>query len=205
MIGSVLGPHPYPTIVRDFQKVVGKEARKQILEQAKRLPHTLIACVGGGSNSIGLFSAFLKDADIRMIGVEAGGLGVTTGKHASRFQGGRVGILHGTKSYVLQDKEGQIQNTHSVSAGLDYPGVGPEHAEFHDTGRITYTSATDTEALEAFTLLSKLEGIIPALESSHAVAEAIKVARLNPKDHIIVVNLSGRGDKDLDTVIKHVA
>lgn len=204
MIGSVLGPHPYPTIVRDFQKVVGKEARKQILEQAKRLPDTLIACVGGGSNSIGLFWEFLKFPEIEMIGVEAGGEGIASGKHAARFEGGRVGILHGTVSYVLQDKDGQIQNTHSVSAGLDYPSVGPEHAKFHDTKRITYTSATDIEALDAFTLLSKLEGIIPALESAHAVAHVLKVAPKMSKDKIIIVNLSGRGDKDLDTVMKHV-
>lgn len=200
MIGSVLGPHPYPTIIRDFQKVVGKEVKKQILKQDKKLPDTLIACVGGGSNSIGLFSEFLKHPEIKMIGVEAAGEGVASGKHAARFSGGRVGILHGTKSYVLQNKDGQIQNTHSVSAGLDYPSIGPEHAEFHDTGRITYTSATDTEALDAFKLLSKLEGIIPALESAHAIAEAIKVAKVSPKEQTIVVNLSGRGDKDLDTV-----
>lgn len=200
MLGSVLGPHPYPTIVRDFQNIVGKEARKQILAQEKRLPDMLIACVGGGSNSIGLFSEFLNYPNIKMIGVEAGGFGIKSGKHAARFEGGRVGILHGTLSYVLQDKNGQIRNTHSISAGLDYPSIGPEHAEFHDTGRITYTHATDTEALDAFKLLSKLEGIIPALESAHAVAEALKVAPNMGKDNLIIVNLSGRGDKDLDTV-----
>ncbi|MEK7170469.1 MAG: tryptophan synthase subunit beta [Patescibacteria group bacterium] len=204
LLGSVLGPHPYPTIVRDFQKVVGKEARKQILAAEKRLPDTLIACVGGGSNSIGLFSEFLKHPDIKMIGVEAGGEDIRSGKHAARFEGGRTGILHGTLSYVLQDKDGQIRNTHSVSAGLDYPSIGPEHANFHDNGRIVYTHATDTEALHAFKLLSTLEGIIPALESAHAVAEALKVAPKMSKDKIIIVNLSGRGDKDLDTVIGYL-
>lgn len=200
LLGSVLGPHPYPTIVRDFQKVVGKEARQQIMKQEKRLPDTLIACVGGGSNSIGLFTEFLKYPNIEMIGVEAGGLGIASGKHAARFEGGRVGILHGTTSYVLQDKYGQIGETHSVSAGLDYPSIGPEHANLHDAKRIAYTHATDKEALDAFKLLSKVEGIIPALESAHAVAHALKLAPKMSKDKIIIINLSGRGDKDLDTV-----
>ena len=200
LLGSVLGPHPYPTIVRDFQKIVGKETRKQILKQERKLPDTLIACVGGGSNSIGLFTEFLKFPRIKMVGVEAGGEGIASGKHAARFEGGREGILHGTLSYVLQDKYGQIGDTHSISAGLDYPSIGPEHANLHDTGRIEYTHATDVEALHAFKLLSKLEGIIPALESAHAVAEALKLAPKMSKDKIIIVNLSGRGDKDLDTV-----
>lgn len=204
LLGSVLGPHPYPTIVRDFQKIVGKETRKQILKQERKLPDTLIACVGGGSNSIGLFTEFLKFPRIKMVGVEAGGEGIASGKHAARFEGGREGILHGTLSYVLQDKYGQIGDTHSISAGLDYPSIGPEHANLHDTGRIEYTHATDVEALDAFKLLSKLEGIIPALESAHAVAHALKLAPKMAKDKIIIVNLSGRGDKDLDTVINLV-
>ena len=202
LLGSVLGPHPYPMIVRDFQMVVGREAHKQILEQESKLPDMLIACVGGGSNSLGLFSEFLKFPKIKMVGVEAGGLGIAGGKHAARFKGGRAGILHGTKSFVLQSRDGQIQNTHSVSAGLDYPSIGPEHASLRDIGRIRYTSITDREALVAFRLLSKLEGIIPALESAHAVAEAIKVAQKMSKDKIIVVNLSGRGDKDLEIVLE---
>ena len=200
LLGSILGPHPYPTIVRDFQKVVGKEAHRQIVKQENRLPDTLIACVGGGSNSLGLFSEFLKYPKIKMVGVEAGGLGISSGKHAARFEGGRVGILHGTLSYVLQDRYGQIQNTHSVSAGLDYPSIGPEHAQFHDTGRITYTYATDKEALGAFKLLARLEGIIPALESAHALAHMLKIAPSMARNKIIIVNLSGRGDKDLDIV-----
>jgi tryptophan synthase beta chain len=200
LLGSVLGPHPYPSLVRDFQKIVGKEAKRQILKAERRLPDELIACVGGGSNSLGLFSAFMKDRDVAMTGVEAGGEGIASGKHAARFEGGRIGILHGTISYVLQNTDGQIQNTHSVSAGLDYPSIGPEHAALHDEGRISYTYATDKEALEAFKLLSRLEGIIPALESAHAVAEAIKAAKRLGKGKVIVVNLSGRGDKDLDAV-----
>jgi len=200
LLGSVLGPHPYPSIVRDFQKIVGRETRRQILKAESRLPDMLIACVGGGSNSLGLFSAFLRDKKVAMVGVEAGGEGIASGKHAARFEGGRTGILHGTLSYVLQDKDGQIENTHSVSAGLDYPSIGPEHASFHDTGRVTYTHATDTDALDAFKLLSRLEGIIPALESAHAIAEALKVAPKMSRDKSIIVNLSGRGDKDLDTV-----
>ena len=204
LLGSVLGPHPYPTIVRDFQKVVGREARKQILEAEKRLPDVLIACVGGGSNSLGLFSEFLTYKEVRMVGVEAGGEGISSGKHAARFEGGRVGVLHGTSSYVLQNADGQIQNTHSVSAGLDYPSIGPEHADLHDKGRVLYTHATDKEALAAFKLLSMTEGIIPALESAHAVAYALKIAPTLGKDKLIIVNLSGRGDKDLDTVISHL-
>ncbi len=204
LLGSVLGPHPYPTIVRDFQSVIGREARRQIMEAEGRLPDTLIACVGGGSNAIGLFQAFLDDESVAMIGVEAGGLGIESGKHAARFADpdrARLGVLHGTRSYVLQTADGQIMETHSVSAGLDYPSVGPQHALLRDAERAGYTIATDAEALEAFHLLSQLEGIIPALESSHAVAEAIKRAPKMSKNDIIIVNLSGRGDKDLDTVM----
>jgi len=202
LLGSALGPHPYPRMVRDFQSVIGREARAQILEQQDRLPDCLIACVGGGSNSIGLFHPFLDD-DIRMIGVEAGGRGSELGQHAARFNskgGGRPGVLQGTMSYVLQDDHGQIATTHSVSAGLDYPSVGPEHAFLHDEGRVEYTSVSDDEALAGFQTLSQLEGIIPALESAHAVAHALKVARQMTKDQIMIVNLSGRGDKDVDTV-----
>jgi tryptophan synthase beta chain len=206
LLGSALGPHPYPTLVRDFQSVIGREARAQLLSIAGRLPDLLIACVGGGSNAIGLFHAFLDDADVAMIGVEAGGEGIASGRHAARFadpQRGRVGVLHGTRSYVLQSADGQIAETHSVSAGLDYASVGPEHAWLRDRGRVTYTYATDREALAAFHLLARLEGILPALESAHAVAEAAKRAPALPPNAIIVVNLSGRGDKDLDTVLKH--
>jgi tryptophan synthase beta chain len=203
LLGSALGPHPYPLMVRDFQSVIGREARAQILEREGRLPDTLIACVGGGSNSIGLFHPFLADAAVRMIGVEAGGSGTELGKHAARFNtsgGGRPGVLQGTMSYVLQDERGQIAATHSVSAGLDYPSIGPEHAYLHDMGRVEYVSATDTEALAAFQTLSQLEGIIPALESAHAVAHALKVAREMTREQLIIVNLSGRGDKDVNTV-----
>ena len=202
LLGSALGPHPYPLMVRDFQSVIGREARTQILEQQGRLPDVLIACVGGGSNSIGLFHPFL-DAAIRMVGVEAGGAGDELGQHAARFNatgGGRPGVLQGTKSYVLQDANGQVATTHSISAGLDYPSIGPEHAYLHDAGRVEYVSVSDIEALEAFQLLSKLEGIIPALESAHAVAQAIKVARDMRPGQIILVNLSGRGDKDVNSV-----
>ncbi len=205
LLGSALGPHPYPTMVRDFQSVIGREARQQILAAEGRLPEMLIACVGGGSNAIGLFYPFLDNEAVLMVGVEAGGEGVTSGKHAARFadpQRGRLGVLHGTHTYVLQDADGQIMETHSVSAGLDYPAVGPEHARLRDLERVGYTVATDDEALDAFDTLSRLEGIIPALESAHAVAEAIKRAPTMSKDSIIIINLSGRGDKDLDTVIK---
>jgi tryptophan synthase beta chain len=202
LLGSALGPHPYPLMVREFQSVIGREARGQILTQTGRLPDLLIACVGGGSNSIGLFYPFLNDK-VRMIGVEAGGRGNELGQHAARFNqvgGGRPGVLQGTLSYVLQDQAGQIAPTHSISAGLDYPSIGPEHAFLHDSGRVEYVCASDCEALEAFQMLSKLEGIIPALESAHAVAHAIKVAREMSPDEIIIINLSGRGDKDIDTV-----
>ena len=204
LLGSVMGPHPYPTMVRDFQSVIGREAREQILKTEGRLPDCLIACVGGGSNSIGLFYDFIADAGVRMIGVEAGGRGPRLGEHAARFEGGRPGVLQGTHSYILQDGNGQISTTHSISAGLDYSAVGPEHAYLHDTGRITYSSATDEEALEAFTLLSRLEGLIPALESSHAIAEVIKVAPQMSSDQVVIVNLSGRGDKDVNTVAENL-
>jgi tryptophan synthase beta chain len=202
LLGSALGPHPYPLMVREFQSVIGREARAQILTQTQRLPDLLVACVGGGSNSIGLFHPFLND-NVRMVGVEAGGLGNGLGQHAARFNevgGGRPGVLQGTLSYVLQDQSGQIASTHSVSAGLDYPSIGPEHAFLHDSGRVQYVCASDGAALEAFQTLSKLEGIIPALESAHAVAHAIKMAPEMSPDEIIIVNLSGRGDKDIDTV-----
>jgi tryptophan synthase beta chain len=203
LLGSALGPHPYPLMVRDFQSVIGREARAQILEKEGRLPDVLVACVGGGSNSIGLFYPFLKDESVRMIGVEAGGSGNALGQHAARFKesgGGRPGVLQGTMSYVLQDERGQIAATHSVSAGLDYPSIGPEHAFLHDAGRVLYVSATDAEALAAFHTLSQLEGITPALESAHAVAHALKLARELTPEQLIIVNLSGRGDKDVNTV-----
>jgi len=203
LLGSALGPHPYPLIVRQFQAVIGWEARRQMLEAEGRLPDVLIACVGGGSNAIGLFHAF-RDDPVRLIGVEAGGLGIGTGRHAARFADplhGRVGVLHGTRSYVLQDEDGQILSTHSISAGLDYPAVGPEHSYLRDLGRAEYTYATDEEALEAFRLLCRLEGIIPALEPAHAMAHALKLAPIMGSDEIVVVNLSGRGDKDLDQVL----
>ncbi|MDX6695671.1 MAG: tryptophan synthase beta chain [Blastocatellia bacterium] len=203
LLGSALGPHPYPLMVRDFQSVIGREARAQILEKEGRLPDALVACVGGGSNSIGLFHPFLEDEDVRMIGVEAGGSGGALGQHAARFNeegGGRPGVLQGTMSYVLQDERGQIAATHSVSAGLDYPSIGPEHAYLHDSGRVQYVSASDAEALAAFQTLSKHEGIIPALESSHAVAHALKIAGEMKPEQLIVINLSGRGDKDVNTV-----
>ncbi|CAN5477283.1 tryptophan synthase subunit beta [soil metagenome] len=202
LLGSALGPHPYPLMVRDFQSVIGREAREQIIEKEDRLPDVLVACVGGGSNSIGLFHPFLNDK-VRMIGVEAGGRGNTLGEHAARFMtGGNVGVLQGTKSYLLQDDNGQIALTHSVSAGLDYASIGPEHAFLHDENRVEYASANDDEALAAFKTLSETEGIIPALESSHAVAHAIKIAPEIGRDQIMIVNLSGRGDKDINTVIE---
>jgi len=207
LLGSALGPHPYPLMVREFQSVIGRETRRQILEQENRLPDCLIACVGGGSNSIGLFHPFLGDEPVRMIGVEAGGRGDDLGDHAARFNsngGGRPGVLQGTMSYVLQDDRGQVATTHSISAGLDYPSIGPEHAFLHDSGRVAYTSVSDDEALEAFQMLSRLEGIIPALESAHAVAHALKVAREMKRDQVIIINLSGRGDKDIDTVRERI-
>ncbi|MDA2923249.1 tryptophan synthase subunit beta [Acidobacteria bacterium AH-259-L09] len=219
LLGSVLGPHPYPTMVRDFQSIIGREARRQIQELEERLPDYLIACVGGGSNSIGLFYEFLNDESVRMVGVEAGGKGKELGQHAARFEGGKPGVLHGTFSYVLQDELGQISTTHSISAGLDYPSVGPEHAYLRDIGRVEYTSVSDTEALEAFQILSELEGIIPALESAHALAYCLKLrqergqtlsfefldpktknSRSDPFPLRAIVNLSGRGDKDVEII-----
>ena len=205
LLGSALGPHPYPSIVRDFQKVIGEEARRQILKAENRLPTAIIACVGGGSNAIGIFNAFLEDEDVRLIGVEAGGAGIESGLHAARFNDpkrGRIGILHGTRTFVLQDADGQIMETHSVSAGLDYPSVGPQHTFLREIGRAEYTYATDKEALDAFHLLCRLEGILPALESAHAIAEAVKLAPTLSGDDLILVNLSGRGDKDLNTIIQ---
>jgi tryptophan synthase beta chain len=204
LLGSVLGPHPYPMMVRDFQSVIGHEARQQMLDEVGKLPDTIIACVGGGSNAMGIFHAFRDDEEVVLIGVEAGGESIASGKHAARFADmniARVGVLHGTKSYVMQTADGQIMETHSISAGLDYPSVGPEHALLRDQERAGYTYATDEEALAAFQTLCKIEGIIPALESSHAVAEAIKQAPKMRPAQIILVNLSGRGDKDLNTVM----
>lgn len=203
LLGSALGPHPYPTMVRDFQSVIGEEARAQVLEAEGRLPDAVIACVGGGSNAIGIFTAFIPDEQVDLIGVEAGGEGISGGRHAARFADpeiGRPGVLHGTYTYVLQDEDGQIALTHSISAGLDYAAVGPEHTRLREVERAAYTYALDSEALAAFHRLSRAEGILPALESSHAVAEAIKMAPRMGKDQVVVVNLSGRGDKDLDTV-----
>ena len=202
LLGSVLGAHPYPMMVRDFQAVIGWEARHQILKAESRLPDLLIACVGGGSNSIGLFYNFLQDTQVQMIGVEAGGKGSELGSHAARFSGGDRGVLHGTLSYLLQDEIGQVASTHSISAGLDYPSVGPEHALLRDTKRVTYTSASDEQALEAFHVLSRLEGILPALESAHAVAHCLRLGREGTltKDMVVIINLSGRGDKDVETV-----
>ncbi len=205
LLGSALGPHPYPTIVREFQSVIGREAREQILRETGRLPDTVIACVGGGSNAIGIFSGFVEDTDVELIGVEAAGSGIPSGKHAARFgdpSRGRLGVIHGTRTFVLQTEDGQIADTHSVSAGLDYAAIGPEHAHLRDQERAFYTSATDEEALAAFQALCRAEGIIPALESSHAIAEVIKRAPHMRKDQVILVNLSGRGDKDLNTVME---
>ena len=202
ILGTAYGAHPYPVMVRNFQRVIGDETRRQIIEHEKRLPDHLIACVGGGSNAIGLFYPFIEDEAVSMTGVEAGGEGIIDGKHAARFQGGGLGVLQGTRSFVLQDENGQIQLTHSVSAGLDYAAVGPEHAWLHDSDRVCYTYATDVEALAAFQKLAKLEGIIPALESSHAIAEVIKIAPTMKANKIIIANLSGRGDKDVSQVAK---
>ena len=200
VIGSVVGPHPYPTIVRDLQSVIGRETRRQVLEQEGRLPDVIVACVGGGSNAIGIFHAFLDDVGVKLVGVEAAGCGLDSGRHAATLLRGTVGVLHGSRSYLLQDEDGQIRETHSVSAGLDYPGVGPEHAYLKDTGRVTYTAATDAEALAAFKRLCACEGIIPALEPAHALAHVLRVAPQMRPDQVIVVNLSGRGDKDLEIV-----
>ncbi|MEY2558609.1 MAG: tryptophan synthase beta chain [Verrucomicrobiota bacterium] len=203
ILGSALGSHPYPMMVRDFHRVIGIEARRQILEREERLPDLLIACVGGGSNAIGLFHPFLEDESVRMIGVEAGGEGIRTGKHAARFQGGRLGVLQGTKTFLLANEDGQIELTHSVSAGLDYAAVGPEHSYLRDAGRIEYDYATDDEALAAFRTLAETEGIIPALETAHAIAHVIKIAPAMASDKLIIVNCSGRGDKDVSQAATH--
>ncbi|MCA3269823.1 MAG: tryptophan synthase subunit beta [Alphaproteobacteria bacterium] len=202
LIGTAAGPHPYPTMVRDFHKVIGEETKTQMLAAEGRLPDTLVACIGGGSNALGLFAPFLEDAAVRMIGVEAAGKGLSSGQHAASLSGGKPGVLHGNKTYLLQDDDGQILDAHSIAAGLDYPGIGPEHAYLHDTGRVEYVSATDDEALAAFQRLCRSEGIIPALEPSHALAHVLKIAPTLPKDHLLVMNLCGRGDKDIFTVAK---
>lgn len=202
IIGSVVGPHPYPTMVRDFQRIIGDETRQQIIQAEERLPDHIIACVGGGSNSMGIFYPFVSDDAVKLYGVEAAGLGLDTDKHAATISKGNVGVLHGMMTYLLQDKYGQIQPVYSISAGLDYPGVGPEHAYLHDIGRVHYTSVTDNEAIEAFEMLSRLEGIIPALESAHAVAYAAKLIPQISKNDIIVINISGRGDKDVQSIAK---
>jgi tryptophan synthase beta chain len=204
VIGTVAGPHPYPMMVRDFQAVIGQEARRQMRQAVGRLPDACIACVGGGSNAIGLFHAFRDDRKVALIGVEAAGLGMHTGKHAASLSAGQVGVLHGNKTYLLQDETGQIRNAHSISAGLDYPGVGPEHAWLRDSGRAQYVTVTDDEAVEALRLLTATEGIIPALESAHAVAHAIRLAPTLDRRRILLVSLSGRGDKDMGTVAAHL-
>ena len=205
LIGTVAGPHPYPAMVRDFQSIIGKETKEQMLAKEGRLPDSLVACVGGGSNAMGLFHPFLDDASVEIIGVEAAGHGVDSGKHAASLNGGVPGVLHGNRTYLLQDNDGQITDAHSISAGLDYPGIGPEHAWLHEIKRVNYTSITDDEALAAFHATCRLEGIIPALETAHALAEVIKRAPHLPKDHLMVVCLSGRGDKDMQTVMSHMA
>ena len=204
VIGSVAGPHPYPAMVRDFQSVIGHETRAQLAKAEGRLPDTLVACIGGGSNAMGLFHPFLDEPGVAMIGVEAGGHGIETGLHAASLTGGKPGVLHGSRSYLLQDEDGQIRDAHSISAGLDYPGIGPEHAWLHDIGRIRYVSITDEEALAAFQLSSRMEGIIPALEPAHALAHVAKIAPTLPRDHLIVMNMCGRGDKDIFAVADHL-
>ena len=205
LIGTAAGPHPYPAMVRDFQAVIGRETRAQMLDHEGRLPDSLVACIGGGSNAIGLFHEFLDEPSVKIVGVEAAGHGIDTGKHAASMAGGAPGVLHGNRTYLLQDADGQITDAHSISAGLDYPGVGPEHAWLHHIGRVEYVPITDDEAMQAFQQCCRLEGIIPALESSHALAEAFKRAPKLPKDHLMVVNLSGRGDKDMQTVMHHMS
>jgi tryptophan synthase beta chain len=199
-IGTVAGPHPYPAMVRDFQSIIGRETKQQMLEMEGRLPDSLVACIGGGSNAMGLFHPFLDDPDVAMYGVEAAGHGISSGLHAASLSGGKPGVLHGNRTYLLQDGDGQIADAHSISAGLDYPGIGPEHAWLHEAGRVTYLSATDNEALEAFKMCSMLEGIIPALEPAHALAKVQELAPQKPQDHLLVVNLCGRGDKDIPQV-----
>jgi tryptophan synthase beta chain len=200
IIGTVAGPHPYPAMVRDFQSVIGREVRAQIMEQEGRLPDSLVACIGGGSNAMGLFHEFLDEESVRIFAVEAAGKGIETGEHAASLTAGAPGVLHGNRTYLLQDEDGQITEAHSISAGLDYPGIGPEHAWLHDVGRVEYVSATDREALEAFQMCSRLEGIIPALEPAHALAHVRRIAPTLPKDHLLVMNMCGRGDKDVFTV-----
>ena len=203
LLGTVAGPHPFPEMVRDFHKIIGEESREQVLQLTGKLPDAVLACVGGGSNAIGIFHPFINDNSVRLIGLEAGGDGIETGRHASSISGGSVGVLHGTRTYVLQDANGQTVESHSISAGLDYPGVGPEHAILNDTGRAEYRSITDSEAMEAFSLLSKSEGIIPAIETAHALAGAIKVGKELGPNAILLINLSGRGDKDVQTAAKY--
>ena len=200
IIGTVAGPHPYPAMVRDFQAVIGNEVKDQLRDAEDRLPDTLVACIGGGSNALGLFHPFLDEAGVRLIGVEAGGAGIGTGRHAASLAAGQPGVLHGNRTYLLQNDDGQIRDAHSISAGLDYPGIGPEHAWLHDTGRVEYVSATDSEALAAFRLCAELEGILPALEPSHALAHVTKLAPELAPDHLLVMNLCGRGDKDVFSV-----
>jgi tryptophan synthase beta chain len=204
VIGTVAGPHPYPLIVREFQRVIGDEARAQLLERTGRLPDVVVACVGGGSNAIGIFHAFRDDAAVRLVGVEAGGHGLDTPEHAASLTGGQVGVLHGNKTFLLQDETGQIRNAHSISAGLDYPGVGPEHAWLHESGRAQYVPVTDAEAVEGLRMLTATEGIIPALESAHAIAHAVRIAPTMDPSQVVLVNLSGRGDKDMNTVARYL-
>jgi len=201
LFGTVGGPHPFPVIVRDFQRIIGLEARAQVLQLTGRLPDAVAACVGGGSNAIGIFHAFLDDPDVRLVGMEAGGDGIETGRHASTISGGTIGVLHGARSFLLQDEDGQIIESHSISAGLDYPGVGPEHAHLAEIGRAEFRSITDSQAMDAFALLSRTEGIIPAIESAHAVAGAVDLARELGPDAIVLINVSGRGDKDMETAM----
>jgi tryptophan synthase beta chain len=203
-IGTVAGPHPYPMMVRDFQSIIGRETRAQLHAAEGRLPDSLIACIGGGSNAMGLFHSFLDDPSVEIFGVEAAGHGLASGLHAASLNAGRPGVLHGNRTYLLMNDDGQINEAHSISAGLDYPGIGPEHAWLHQTGRVTYLTATDDEAIAAVQLLSRLEGIIPALESAHAIARVVDIAAEKPKDHLMVVNLSGRGDKDLDSIAAYL-
>ena len=201
LIGSAVGPAPYPEMVKEFQKIIGEEAKKQILELENRLPKAIVACVGGGSNSIGLFTDFVKESEVEIYGVEGAGLGIETGKHAAAMQNNTIGVMHGMKTYIMQDKNGDIKDAYSISAGLDYPGIGPEHAYLSSIGRVKYDSITDVEAVETFKLLTRLEGIIPALESSHAVCYGMKIAKKYSKEDVIIVNLSGRGDKDIETIL----
>ena len=204
IIGTAAGPHPYPMMVRDFQSIIGKELKKQILEEERRLPNSLVACIGGGSNSLGLFYDFLDEKKVSLYGVEAGGKGIKTGKHAASLSAGKPGVLHGNKTYLIQDREGQIKEAHSISAGLDYPGIGPEHSWLKDTGRVKYVYANDNDAIKAFKICCKLEGIIPALEPAHALSFVLKFAPKQNKRHILVMNMCGRGDKDLDSIAKHL-